>query len=245
MVEATTSRARERDAPSRRRLRIFRRRLGALALPWLAPPTVRLLSHTWRLERAGVQHLETARRAPAAILVLWHGNMLLPMQEFAGSRTVVLVSPSDDGELAHTLLSRFGYRTLRGSSNESPARALRGLVGVLASGSSVAITPDGPRGPRHSVNAGPAWLARETGAPLLGVGAVCDRSWSLPSWDRFTIPKPRARVAIAYTEPLAVARGADDVELARVTAELRGGLLGVEAAARRRLGLPPESGGSA
>ena len=64
------------------------------------------------------------------------------------------------------------------------------------------ITPDGPIGPRHSINAGIAWLARETGLPILTAAVTCDRAWRLRNWDRHLIPKPRAKLVL--TERLQV-----------------------------------------
>ena len=102
------------------------------------------------------------------------------------------------------------------------------------------ITPDGPRGPLHATNLGTAWMARETGFPILPVGCATDRAWHMKSWDRFTIPKWRARVVVHYAEPLEVAPTADDAELARTTDEMRRRMIGAEEAAFRTLGVAPD-----
>ena len=173
-------------------------------------------------------------------MALWHGRMLVALPFHRDREYAVLVSPSDDGGLMDTLLSRFGYRVVRGSTSQGGARALRQLLEILGSGGTIVVTPDGPRGPRHSMNAGLAWMAKKTGFPVVPCGFICDRAWRLGSWDRFTIPRFGARVAIAYGEPLAVPPAAGGRELERVTAELRERLLLAEKQAFDRLGAAPD-----
>jgi len=194
------------------------------------------MARTWRTDVLGAEHLESTARHPGRLLALWHGRMLVPFHHHRGAGMCVLVSPSDDGSLVTSLLERFGQRVVRGSSNKASARALRALLGELRGGGTVVITPDGPRGPRHSMNPGLAWLARATGFPVLPCGFVCDRAWSLRSWDRFTIPKPGARLALVYGEPLGVAPQSGEDELARATEEIKRRMLEAETRGLRHLG---------
>jgi lysophospholipid acyltransferase (LPLAT)-like uncharacterized protein len=75
---------------------------------------------------------------------------------------------------------------------------LLALVKELRSGSEVAITPDGPKGPARSYAPGAVVAAQRANAPILPIAAHADRAWYLSSWDRFMIPKPFANVTIAY-----------------------------------------------
>jgi lysophospholipid acyltransferase (LPLAT)-like uncharacterized protein len=152
----------------------------------------------------------------------------------------ILVSPSRDGQLVLGLLPKFGYKAFRGSSSEGGVKALQLLLANLREGGCVGLTPDGPRGPRHSLNLGPAWLARESGLQILTVGTACDRAWRLKSWDRFTIPKPRARLVISYGEPIHVAKGANEADLEAATELARQRLLTLETEAFAHLALPPD-----
>ena len=174
------------------------------------------------------------------LATLWHGRMVVAMPFAAGSRMSVLVSPSADGRLVPPILERFGYSWVLGSSNKNPARAAREMLERLRAGGRIVITPDGPRGPRHSTNPGPAWMARETGFPILPVGFATDRAWRLESWDRFTIPKWRARIVVSYAEPLEVGSDASDEELARVTEEMKRRMIAAEEDAFRHLGVAPD-----
>jgi lysophospholipid acyltransferase (LPLAT)-like uncharacterized protein len=225
---------------SRRRFRILRRRIGGVFLPPLAPLVLQGLSKTWKVETVGQEHLQRAMEAQGRIGALWHGRMLLAMPGHAGKGHRVLVSPSDDGSLITTLLGRLGYTTVRGSSNKNPARALREILGHLEGGGTIVITPDGPRGPRHKVNPGPAWIARATGFPILPCGFACDRAWRLKSWDRFTIPKLGARVVAVYGELLHVPPTARDEDLHEATEEMRRRMIGAEERGFEVLGSRPD-----
>jgi len=177
---------------------------------------------------------------PGRLGTLWHGRMLLAMRAHANKGHRVLVSPSDDGSLVTALLDRFGYGTIRGSSKKNPARALREMLGHLGKGGTIVITPDGPRGPRHSANPGPAWIARTTGFPIVPCGFVCDRAWRLRSWDRFTIPKVGAHIALVYGDLLFVPPTATDDDLLRATEEMGRRMIHAEEEGFRRLGGVPD-----
>lgn len=171
---------------------------------------------------------------------MWHGRMIVPVAQFRGRGIHVLVSPSEDGDLSERLLESFGYQVLRGSSSRGGARALREMLGILDAGGAIVITPDGPRGPMHTVNAGLAWMARATGRPIIPTGIAADRAWRLKSWDRFTIPKRRARIAITFGEPIHVPRDANEADLARTTDFVRTRILECERESYGRLGVEPD-----
>lgn len=219
---------------SRRGFRIARRAIGGALLVALGPLVVRLLSSSWRTEVHGAE----PQPADGGLLIsLWHGNMLVGMHRYRGRGWNVLVSPSDDGELSGRLLLSFGYGVIRGSSSRGGARALREMLGHLGRGERVVLTPDGPRGPRHSVNPGVAWMARATRHPIVPLGLACDRSWRLKSWDRFMLPKPFARVVCAWGQPVHVPRDATPDQLAAVTSQLRETMLELEREGFAQLGV--------
>lgn len=202
-----------RESKKRKRLRIVRRRIGAALLPILAPLVLRTLAWTWRKADLNGERLEACKKEKGFIISLWHGRMLLGLHRFEGASITVLISPSDDGSLITSLVTRLGNEAVRGSSNKNAARALRELLTLLKEGRVVAITPDGPRGPCYSVNSGLVWLARATGYPILPLGLVTDNAWRLKSWDGFTIPKFFSRVRVVFGEPMRVERGGGEQAL--------------------------------
>lgn len=232
----------------RRRLLWFRKRrkgllrfIGLLFARTIAPWTLRLYSATWRY-----QTLEPARRAEAVglgrgvILALWHGRMLVAIPPYRGQDMTILVSGSEDGNLSEALLDGYGYRIIRGSSSRGGARALRAMLGALHAGSTVVVTPDGPRGPRHTMNPGVAWMARATGFAVLPTGFAAQRAWRLSTWDRYVIPKPWSRVVLAYGQPIRVSREGGSEELERATARIQSEILAAERSAFRHLGREPD-----
>ena len=82
----------------------------------------------------------------------------------------------------------------------------------------VAFTLDGPRGPARVAQPGAVWLSKATGQPVIPFHFESDRHWTMRSWDRTQIPKPRAQVALVFAEPFVVPRDATDGELGRVVA---------------------------
>lgn len=228
-----------RNAARLQRWRRFRRRVGNWVLDMMAPTIVRLLALTWRVQRTGDRGLDLLTSDRPWIIAMWHGRMLclMPLRRHKGRGIHVLVSPSDDGSLAAKALRSFRYRVIRGSLSRGGASALRTMRDLLASGGQLAVTPDGPRGPRHAMNVGTAWLARASGSPVLPIGVAVDRAWRLRSWDRFTIPKPFARLVVSYGDPMPVAAEATDEALETIAAELRARTIALEHEAFARLGI--------
>ena len=87
------------------------------------------------------------------------------------------------------------------------------------------------------MNPGLAWMARATGRPIVPLGFAVDRAWRLGSWDRFTIPKPGARIAMVYGEPVRVARDARPEELELATRTVQERMLAAETRAALELGV--------
>jgi lysophospholipid acyltransferase (LPLAT)-like uncharacterized protein len=128
----------------------------------------------------------------------------------------VLISRHRDGQMITDIVRRWGVQTVAGSSERSgnggarPSRgkggaaALRGLLGLLRDGSLVAITPDGPRGPRRDAQPGVARLAALSGVPVIAAAAFCRPSRRLGSWDRMILPVPFGRGRIVCMAPISV-----------------------------------------
>jgi lysophospholipid acyltransferase (LPLAT)-like uncharacterized protein len=166
---------------------------------------IRLLGVTWRITRVGGE--EVANRLAAGLPILyafWHGHMLPLLIAHQGEGAVLLVSSHRDGEIITRVARAFGYGAIRGSTSRDAPGALRAIVRALRAGSSVAVTPDGPRGPAHEFAPGPSIAAFETGIPIILVAASVDRAWHLGTWDRFMIPKPFARILVHYQPSIAV-----------------------------------------
>jgi hypothetical protein len=184
-------------AEARPRRIVWQARLGAVLL--------RALGLTWRMR---ITHDEAVRRCRAngtpIIFLLWHGQMLPLLYTHRNEGVAVLISEHADGEIIAQVARRLGFATVRGSTSRGAARALIGLTRAAERGSDLAITPDGPRGPAGSVAPGALVVAHRSGAPMIAVAAAPSSCWRLRSWDRFMVPRPFARIRVAYSDAVYV-----------------------------------------
>lgn len=158
------------------------------------------------------------------IFILWHGR-LVPLSYYHRSwNLVTLISASADGEYIARLVHRWGYDVVRGSSSRGGGPALRQLVRSVRDGRSIAVTPDGPRGPRERIKPGVMTAAQLTGCALLPVSAGCGSAWWFEGWDRFMVPRPFARIHIVYGEPIPVPRAADAATVESLTRQAEAAL---------------------
>ena len=209
---------------SGRRMTPARRLLYAIAVPL----AIGLIRSWWRLCRVvrieGREHLEEAlARAPSVVPCYWHQHQLYCgkfLIEQGGLTPGWLISPSVDGELGAMMVRRFGGAVIRGSSTHTGARALRDYYQALVRDNiSPVITPDGPRGPRFKFKPGALLLAQMSGRPILPISYAASRAW-LIKWDRFVIPMPFARIAIAIGPPCYVPRVTDAPTLERLQRQM-------------------------
>jgi len=218
-----------------------RRLLYAIAVPL----GVGLIRVWWRLcpvvRIEGVQHLDEAlARAPSLVPCYWHQHQLycgkfLVEQRARGLTPGWLISPSVDGELGAMAVRRFGGAVIRGSSTHTGARALRDYYQALVRDNvSPVITPDGPRGPRFKFKPGALLLAQMSGRPIVPMSYAASRAW-LIKWDRFVIPVPFARIAIAIGPPCYVPRVTDAPSLERLQRQMEEELGRLYAVAREAL----------
>lgn len=197
-----------------------------------ATPLVRLLGSTYRWRIEGLHHYEllvAAGRPP--IFAFWHGRILPATLFWKNRGIVVITSQNFDGEWIAGIIRRFGFGTARGSSSRGGARALVQLRRDLAAGKPAAFTLDGPRGPARVAQPGAVFLAGATGHPILPFHIECSSAWTMNSWDRTQVPKPRSIVAVAVGAALHVPDTAE-ITIEAVRLELQGSLAALEAKAR-------------
>jgi lysophospholipid acyltransferase (LPLAT)-like uncharacterized protein len=127
-----------------------------------------------------------------------------------------MVSASRDGALTARVLELFGVEPARGSSSRRGSRALLELTTWAERGYDLALTVDGPRGPRYEIKPGVIALAQLTGRPVVLVSYRLSRKITLKSWDRFQIPLPFSNCVFDYCDPVQVPRESTDDERERL-----------------------------
>ena len=138
----------------------------------------------------------------ARIFCFWHSHLLPITYIFRDTGKTAVVSQSRDGQRAAAVAKLWKTDIIFGSSSRGGLSALRQCLRVLESNKSVAITPDGPRGPKEVVKAGVAQLALTSQIPVITISALPENAWYLKSWDRFMIPKPFTRIKFLISEPI-------------------------------------------
>jgi lysophospholipid acyltransferase (LPLAT)-like uncharacterized protein len=145
------------------------------------------------------------------LLAFWHGTMLLPWylhrspnSARTADRFAALTSQSKDGDLLAKILKKWNYEVVRGSSSKGGDVALSIIVDYARNNFSIAITPDGPRGPRHQFKAGAVVAAKRSGIPVVLAGVGFKKKKILKNWDRFEIPHFFTRANIIYSKPILV-----------------------------------------
>lgn len=160
------------------------------------------------------RHREALEKSGGKVIYMtWHQRMSYNFHLMGPRHLTIMISNSRDGEYAARVAQRLGFRDVRGSSSRGGSVALKKMTRKVMEGEPGGILTDGPLGPARVVKAGAVFMARSTGAPLIPVLWGADRCWTLNSWDRYLIPKPFARIAVCYAEPLWVPRSADTGEL--------------------------------
>jgi lysophospholipid acyltransferase (LPLAT)-like uncharacterized protein len=189
-------------------------KLGGGAVLWL-------LTRSWRMEcRHRERWEQVARGGERFIYLAWHEALLPLLWHHRGERVAIIVSSGREGRYLGDYASGLGYRLLTGSTTRGGPRAMRGAIRALQGGEAIAVTPDGPRGPRREIKPGAIRMAQREGA-----------------WDRFMVPRFATKVVVGYGEPFRVGPGAD--ELAAATRRCSDALTGLEASlGREEQGVP-------
>ena len=190
----------------------------------LSPATVQFmgrafidpLARTWRFQtRNHHRWRQLVDNRQRFIFLLWHEAWLPLLWRHRRQDVAIVVSEAREGQYLADYAQRIGYHLVPGSSTRGGARALLGAIRALDDGFTLAITPDGPRGPRRDVKPGVVRAAQRAGAMILPLHAATHSAWCLGSWDRMIVPKPFARVEVAYGEPFSVAPGPAGLEAGR------------------------------
>ena len=174
------------------------RKLSLIFVPILLFLLMRLLWFTYRKR----YHFIDEPIFEQCIAVTWHGELLISPQVYKKLRknlpTSAIISQHYNGELIAKTLKFFNIKALRGSSKRGAKSVLINAIKAIKDQESIMITPDGPRGPRHSMSDGAVALALRSKLPIMVVNYRANRYWRLKSWDSFTIPKPFATLEIYH-----------------------------------------------
>ena len=197
-------------------------------LAFVAAGLARLVFSTIRLRITDRSGFLTDPPAGPRILVFWHNRITAisigflrhyPAKHPSRKGVSVLTSPSKDGDILAGVMANLGMGSVRGSSSRRGSTAIRELSALLEAGTDLAITPDGPRGPKYALGPGAVFLAQKTGVPIIPIHARYHGAIRLKTWDSFGIPLPFSRVDIVMDPYLTIDPEATDLESERLRLE--------------------------
>jgi lysophospholipid acyltransferase (LPLAT)-like uncharacterized protein len=130
----------------------------------------------------------------------WHSELFFSPKIYKKvhpkHKAFAIASPHSDGTVISDVLKMMGIHALRGSTNKVAKQVLIQAIRCAREGNDLLLTPDGPRGPRHSMSVGAIGIAQKAGVPLMLVNYIPQNYKQLNSWDKFVIPLPFSKVDI-------------------------------------------------
>jgi lysophospholipid acyltransferase (LPLAT)-like uncharacterized protein len=173
------------------------------------------------------------KEPPKTIFAVWHNRLALSAAMYqryvrvfnSERRMAAMVSASRDGGLLAQVLEHFGVEPVRGSSSRRGGQALIEMTSCAERGLDLAITPDGPRGPRYQAEDGVIVTAQLTGLPIVPASYHLNWKIRLNSWDAFQIPLPFARCEVVLGRPISVPREISDEERESLRKQLEQALM--------------------
>jgi lysophospholipid acyltransferase (LPLAT)-like uncharacterized protein len=146
------------------------------------------------------------------IYVFWHEYILMPLYLRGNCNLTMLLSKHRDADILYRLAHHMGFQCVRGSTYSGATEALLELA-RRGRHMHMAITPDGPRGPRRRLAQGPIFLASRLEIPIVPMGMGVDRPWRARSWDRFVVPRPGSRARAVVGPEIMIPSGLDRASL--------------------------------
>ena len=210
--------------------------IGTIAYAYL-----KFVGMTTRWEVSGVKETyETLEKYGSMVVIGWHGRTLEMPYFWNKSRKLnALVSPHRDGRLIVEILRRFGIGNIDGSSNQNSSTAAINLMKNLQQGNSIAIIPDGPRGPSMTLGMSPIFYAQKSGKPIMGITySIAGSKIIKKSWDNMLVPFPFHRGIYVITKPLIIPKDATPEELEKYRLQLETELNNITYDIDRKLGIP-------
>lgn len=154
---------------------------------------IKFIKLTSRIEHINRPNLDILEKGEGFIVCFWHGRLLMMPYAKLRDKGKVMISRHRDGEFIARVIKYFGVDAIRGSFRKKSIASVREIISSLKEGFDVAITPDGPKGPRFKVKKGIIEIARLTKAPILPVTySACKKKHLIHGIDSFS-PCPSQR----------------------------------------------------
>jgi len=180
-------------------------RMKLFLIGFLGSLFIRILFSTIRIEERPHNYpKKLINQNKKIIYAFWHPLILTPCYLSRNLGVKVLISQHSDGEYIAQVIKWLGYSVVRGSTTRGGGRALLTIIKKAREWKALAITPDGPKGPVFHAQPGIIFLGQKTGYPIIPLSTACSNYWTLPSWDKFRVPKPFSYAVVNYGKPIII-----------------------------------------
>ena len=148
------------------------------------------------------------------IFCCWHNRLFLGPHLLPRNRIInALQSSHSDGMVTSVAFKYLGMNVILGSSKKGGMQAFRKMVKCIQLGESIAITPDGPKGPKEKVKEGIIKLAQITDTSIIPLVWATNKFKLINSWDSFVIPYPFSKGIYSFGKPINVKKKNNEEEL--------------------------------
>ena len=148
------------------------------------------------------------------IFCCWHNKLFLGPHLLPRNRVInALQSSHSDGMVTSLAFKYLGMNVILGSSKKGGMQAFRKMVKCIKLGESVAITPDGPKGPKEKVKEGIIKLAQITETSIIPLVWTTNKFKLMNSWDNFVLPYPFSKGVYSFGKPIYVKKQINEYEL--------------------------------
>ena len=170
-------------------------------LKWIGYFMLSLIYKTCKFEFHGTEYFEKIRNNNRPIMLcVWHGRMLYPIFYVIKEKIKLwtIATPFKDGEIIAQILKKWDFKIIKGSSNRNTKKVMEKMNQIFKSDSNsiIAITNDGPKGPRHIAKTGSLEIAQKYNAQIITITGDSNKKWVFNSWDKFYLPKPFSKIII-------------------------------------------------
>ena len=151
----------------------------------------------------------------------WHNRLFLGPHLLPRNIIInALQSSHSDGMITSLAFEYLGMKVILGSSKKGGMQAFRNMVKCIQLGESVAITPDGPKGPKETVKEGIIKLAQITQKPIIPLVWSTNKYKAFNSWDNFVVPFPFSKGVYSFGNPIYVKKKINDEEIEKARKNL-------------------------
>jgi lysophospholipid acyltransferase (LPLAT)-like uncharacterized protein len=134
---------------------------------------------------------------------MWHDHIVMAVFSSRTHSLAGLISQHRDGGYLADSVQIAGIHPVRGSTSRGGAEAVREILS--RPDLHLAMTPDGPRGPRRKMKDGIVYMSARSGRPIIPTALLASRYWNISgSWTDMMIPKPFSRVLLITGSPIIV-----------------------------------------